>query len=56
MRKLTRERAMFEAAGQYKDAQTAGIRLIRLTSEYNAFSRAGRLKTQLERASVYPNG
>ena len=56
MRKLKRECATFEAAGQYKDAQTAGIRLIRLTSEYKAFSRAGRLKTQLDRASVYPNG
>lgn len=56
MRKLKRERAMFEAAGQYKDAQTAGIRLIRLTNEYNAFSKAGNLKTQIERASVYQNG
>lgn len=53
MRKLKRERAMFEAAGQYKDAQTAGIRLIRLTSEYKAFSKAGHLKTQLERARLH---
>lgn len=52
MRKQTRRRMAFEAAGNAKQADNAKIRLQTLRSKYRAFSKAAGLPTQFERAKV----
>lgn len=52
IRKLTRRKAAFDAAGLTEDAQAANIRLRRLRQEYRAFSKAAGLPTQPERMKV----
>lgn len=49
IRKLTRRKAAFEAAGLTDDAQIANIRLRRLRQEYRSFGKAAGLPTQPER-------
>jgi hypothetical protein len=52
MRKQTRRRMAFEAAGDTEQANNAKIRLQALRREYKAFSEAAELPTQFERAKV----
>lgn len=52
IRKLTRRKAAFQAAGLTADAQAANIRLKRLNQEYKAFSKAAKLPEQRERMRV----
>lgn len=52
MRKQTRRRMAFEAAGDTEQADNAKIRLLALRREYKAFSEAAELPTQFERAKV----
>lgn len=52
MRKQTRRRMAFEAAGDTEQADNAKIRLQALRREYKAFSEAAGLPTQFERAKV----
>lgn len=52
IRKLTRRKAAFGAAGFTEDAQAANSRLRRLNEEYRKFSKAAGLPEQRERMKV----
>jgi len=52
IRKLKRRKAAFRAAGRKKEEQAASIRIRRLNSEYEAFSKAAGLPQQRERMKV----
>lgn len=52
IRKLKRRKASFDAAGLTDEGQAANIRLLRLSKEYKAFSKAAGLPEQRERMKV----
>lgn len=52
IRKLTREKTAYEAAGLAKDAQNVAARISVLRSKYKKFSKAAKLPLQNERMRV----